>query len=254
MTKYVRFQSPTGPAYGVLEGQTIAELSGAPYANPHPTGATYGAASVKLLYPCEPPKVFAVGRNYKSHLGDRKAPENPELFFKPISCLQNPGDPIVLPTDSTNVHFEGELVLVIGKQISNATPAEACDAIFGVTCGNDISEREWQAGPNKDLQWWRAKGSDTFGPMGPCIVTGIDYSRLLLSTRLNGEVVQRQYTSDLLFDCPAIVSFISQWVTLQPGDVIYTGTPGSTQKLKPGDVLDVEIEGIGTLTNPVVGK
>ena len=114
-----------------------------------------------------------------------------------------------------------------------------------------MSERDWQNGPRKDLQWWRAKGADTFAPLGPAIVTGLDYGNLMLETRLNGEVVQKQSTADLTFDCPAIVSWVSRWVTLLPGDVIYTGTPGSTRAMKPGDVVEVEIEGIGVLRNPV---
>ena len=120
-----------------------------------------------------------------------------------------------------------------------------------MTCGNDVSERAWQHGENKDLQWWRAKGCDTFAPLGPALATGLDYGNLPLKTRLNGEVVQEQTTADLIFDCPAIVSWVSSWVTLMPGDAIYTGTPGSTRRLSPGDVVEVEIEGIGTLRNPV---
>ncbi|MCS7316470.1 MAG: fumarylacetoacetate hydrolase family protein, partial [Bryobacterales bacterium] len=122
-------------------------------------------------------------------------------------------------------------------------------AIFGVTCGNDVSERDWQ---KSDIQWWRAKGADTFAPMGPAIARGLDYGNLRLRTRLNGKVVQEQSTADLLFDGPAIVSFASRYVTLEPGDVIFTGTPGTTQAVKPGDVIEVEIEGIGVLRNPVI--
>jgi 2-keto-4-pentenoate hydratase/2-oxohepta-3-ene-1,7-dioic acid hydratase in catechol pathway len=165
--------------------------------------------------------------------------------------LLNPDDPIVIPKNATNVHFEGELVIVVGRRLKHASEQEARDAIFGVTCGNDVSEREWQGGAHKDLQWWRAKGADTFAPLGPCIVTGIDYGNLLLQTTLNGQVMQEQYTSDLIFDCPAIVQWVSEWVTLNPGDLIYTGTPGSTQKMNPGDVVEVRIEGIGVLRNPV---
>jgi 2-keto-4-pentenoate hydratase/2-oxohepta-3-ene-1,7-dioic acid hydratase in catechol pathway len=149
------------------------------------------------------------------------------------------------------MHYEGELVVVIGRQVKNASVEQARDAIFGVTCGNDVSERNWQHGPAKDMQWWRAKGCDTFAPLGPAIVTGLDYDTLLLRTRLNGEVVQKQYTSDLIFDCPTIVSYITRWITLMPGDIIYTGTPGATRKMSPGDVVEVEIEGIGVLRNPV---
>jgi 2-keto-4-pentenoate hydratase/2-oxohepta-3-ene-1,7-dioic acid hydratase in catechol pathway len=208
-------------------------------------------SDVKLLHPLEPSKILAVGLNYKSHLGTRSAPSSPEIFYKPVSALQNPGDPIVIPPNATNVHYEGELVVVIGKRAKDVSPEQAREAIFGVTCGNDVSERDWQGGPQKDLQWWRAKGSDTFAPLGPAVVAGLDYSNLLLETRLNGEVVQKQYTSDLMFDCPAIVSWVSKWVTLLPGDIIYTGTPGSTKKMSAGDVVEVEIEGIGLLRNPV---
>ena len=146
------------------------------------------------------------------------------MFYKPVSALQHPGEPIVVPAEASNVHFEGELVVVVGKHVSNASAEEAKDAIFGVTCGNDVSERDWQSGSNKDLQWWRAKGSDTFAPLGPVIVTGLDYGNLMLETRLNGEVVQKQSTADLVFDCPTVVSWVSRWVTLVPGDVIFTGT------------------------------
>jgi 2-keto-4-pentenoate hydratase/2-oxohepta-3-ene-1,7-dioic acid hydratase in catechol pathway len=249
--QYIRYRSGSGVSYGVLENGTVAELRGDLFEHTK-TGVTHPLAGVKLLYPCTPGKILAVGLNYKSHLGDRPAPKSPEIFYKPISCLQNPEDPIVLPRDASNVHYEGELVIVMGQRAKNVSVEQAGAAIFGVTCGNDVSERDWQHGAGKDLQWWRAKGSDTFGPLGPAIVTGIDYSNLLLQTRLNGEVVQKQFTSDLLFDCPAIVSYISGWLTLEPGDIIYTGTPGSTRKMQPGDVVEVDIEGLGVLSNPVV--
>jgi 2-keto-4-pentenoate hydratase/2-oxohepta-3-ene-1,7-dioic acid hydratase in catechol pathway len=142
-------------------------------------------------------------------------------------------------------------VVVIGKTVRNASKDEARDAIFGVTCGNDVSERNWQHGEKKDLQWWRAKGSDSFAPLGPAILTGAEYGNLMLQTRINGDVVQKQSTSDLIFDCPSIVSWVSGWVTLMPGDIIYTGTPGNTRRMGSGDVVEVEIESVGTLRNPV---
>ena len=251
MPKFVRYQTPSATSYGILEGDAIREISGSPLAPHTQTGATHPLSAVKLLAPLVPGKILAVGLNYKSHLGGRPQPAHPEMFYKPVSALQNPGDAIVIPRDATDVHYEGEIVLVVGKAARNVTPEEAKACIFGVTCGNDVSERNWQHGAGKDLQWWRAKGSDTFAPLGPAIATGIDYSNLLLQTRLNGEVVQKQYTSDLIFDGPTIVSWVSQWVTLQPGDIIYTGTPGSTRKLAPGDTVEVEIESIGILSNPV---
>ena len=257
MTAYVRYQAGSGAFSGILRDDTIWELQGSLFSSgplPRETGVHHPFSSVRLLIPCTPRNVLAVGLNYRSHIGARTVPSNPEIFYKPATCLQDPGGPIVIPPDATNVHYEGELVVVIGQEVKNASLDQARAAIFGVTCGNDVSEREWQHGSHKDLQWWRAKGADTFGPLGPSIVTGLDYGNLLLQTRLNGDVVQKQSTSDLLFDCPTIVSYISRWVTLLPGDVIYTGTPGATKKMNPGDVVEVELEGVGVLRNPVTGS
>jgi 2-keto-4-pentenoate hydratase/2-oxohepta-3-ene-1,7-dioic acid hydratase in catechol pathway len=248
---FVRYRSGASTCYGILEGDTVREIRGDLFGSYTETVATLHLSEVALLHPCEPRKIFAVGLNYRSHLGSRPQPAHPMIFLKPVSALQDPDGPIVTPRDATDLHYEGELVVVIGRRIKNASVDQARDAIFGVTCGNDVSERNWQSGPDKDPQWWRAKGSDTFAPLGPAIVTGLDYDSLLLRTRLNGEVVQKQYTSDLIFDCPTIVSWISGWVTMMPGDVIYTGTPGNTSKMSPGDVVEVEIEGIGVLRNPV---
>jgi len=252
VTKYIRYRSGSSTGYAILDGETVRPIEGGLFGSHAETGATLQLSEVALLAPCEPGKILAVGLNYKSHLGGRPQPTRPEIFYKAITALQDPGGPIVIPRDATDLHYEGEIVAVIGKPVRNASPEEARDAIFGVTCGNDVSERNWQHGPGKDLQWWRAKGCDTFAPLGPAILTGADYGNLLLETRLNGESVQKQYTSDLIFDCPSIVSWISGWVTLLPGDIIYTGTPGSTRKMSPGDVVEVEIEGIGVLSNRVV--
>ena len=252
-TRYIRFRKGSAIAYGTVDANNmVTELRGDLFASPKPAGTKHKLADVKLLYPCVPPKVLAVGLNYKSHLGNRTPPSRPEMFYKPITCLQHPEEPIVIPNGAKNVHYEGELVVVIGKAVSGKlTDAQARAAIFGVTCGNDVSERDWQNGSDKDLQWWRAKGADTFGPMGPAIVTGVDYDKLMLRTKLNGQVVQEQSTSDLLFGPVAIVQFVSQCVSLTPGDVVYTGTPGSTKKMNPGDVVEVEIESIGSLRNKI---
>ncbi len=252
MTHFIRYRSGSDTAYGILEGDTVREIRGGLFGDHAPTGVTRKLADVKLLAPCEPGKIMAVGLNYKSHLGGRPQPAHPEIFYKPVTALQDPGEPIVIPAEATDVHYEGELVVVIGKRARNVSQEEAAAAIFGVTAGNDVSERNWQHGQGKDLQWWRAKGCDTFAPLGPAIVTGVDYGNLMLETRLNGETVQKQTTADLIFDCPAIVSRISGWVTLLPGDLIYTGTPGSTRKMSPGDVVEVELEKVGVLRNPVV--
>lgn len=251
MTSYIRYSTATETSYGILDGDTIHALPGGLFGSLEPTGATHKLSGVKLLAPIEPGKILAVGRNYKSHLGTRPQPESPEMFYKPVSSLQNPGDPIVIPRDATDVHSEGEMVVVVGRRLSKASIDEARDAVFGVTAGNDVSDRNWQNGDKKDLQWWRAKGSDTFAPLGPVIVTGADYANLLLETRINGETVQKQYTSDLIFDIPTVLHWISQWVTLLPGDIIYSGTPGNTKKMLPGDVVEVELENAGILRNPV---
>ena len=248
VTKYVRYSQHGATSFGILAGDTIRELRGDLFANPKPTGRRLKLGDVQLLAPCEPSKVIAVGLNYKTHIGDRPAAEYPGLFAKmPTSIIANGAD-IVLPADAKNVHYEGEMVIVIGKRAKNVPLEDAKSYVFGVTAGNDVSERDWQ---KSDLQWFRAKGSDTFGPLGPAIATGVNYDDLLLQTRLNGEVVQSQRTSDLIFPVARIVSYVSRYVTLLPGDIIYTGTPGTTRQMKPGDVVEVELEGVGVLRNTV---
>ncbi len=247
-TRYVRFRHRNAIAHGILEGETIQPIAGYIFGKHQPAGVARKLSEVKLLAPVAPPKIFAVGLNYRSHLGNRTPPVNAEIFYKPITSLQDPDGPIVIPKNATDVHYEGELVVVMGKRLKNGSVEEARGAIFGVSCGNDVSERDWQRG---DLQWYRAKGSDTFAPLGPSIATGLDVTKSRLTLRLNGEVKQSQLISDLLFDCPAIVSFASRHVTLEPGDVIYTGTPGATSAMTPGDIVEVEIEGIGVLRNKV---
>jgi 2-keto-4-pentenoate hydratase/2-oxohepta-3-ene-1,7-dioic acid hydratase in catechol pathway len=250
--RFVRYWKTGMAAYGLLEADRIRELRGGIFGKLEFTGQTHALSSVKLLYPCQPPKVWAVGLNYRSHLGNRTPPRQPEIFLKPTTCLQEPEEPIVIPPGAHNLHFEAELVIVIGEKIRRASREEARAAIFGYTCGNDVSERDWQNGPQKDLQWWRAKGADTFGPMGPMIVTAPwDPAAHSITCRLNGQVKQKQKLSDLLFGPAAIVEFISRYATLEPGDVIFTGTPGTTSAMKPGDVVEVEIDGIGVLRNPV---
>jgi 2-keto-4-pentenoate hydratase/2-oxohepta-3-ene-1,7-dioic acid hydratase in catechol pathway len=251
MATYARFEHEGKASYGTVRAGVIEELKGGLFDAPEPTGRTFAVSDVKLLCPCEPSKILAVGLNYRSHLGARPAPANPEIFYKPVTCLQDPGGPIRIPVEAEDTHFEGELVVVIGKTLQNATREEAAAAVFGCTCGNDVSDRNWQRGPGADRQWWRAKGCDTFGPLGPWIVTDVNYNDLALQTRVNGVVLQEQRTSDLLFDVPDTIRFISRFVTLHAGDVIFTGTPGNTKKMLPGDVVEVELEGIGVLRNTV---
>ena len=248
VTKYVRYSLGGRTAYGILDGDAVRELSGDLFAAPRTTGKSLKLAQVALLAPCEPKKVIAVGLNYVTHLGERPAATYPGLFAKMPTSIIGPEADVIYPADATNLHFEGEMVVVIGKRARHVPVADARQYVFGVTAGNDISERDWQ---RADLQWFRAKASDTFGPLGPAIVQGLNYDDLLLQTRVNGEVVQSQRTSDLIFNVPAIVSYVSRYVTLEPGDLIYTGTPGTTKAMKPGDVVEVEIEGIGVLRNRI---
>jgi 2-keto-4-pentenoate hydratase/2-oxohepta-3-ene-1,7-dioic acid hydratase in catechol pathway len=249
ITKYVRYSHEGVASYGVLEGERIHQLEGDLFSSPTRTGVTVPLSAVRLLAPCEPSKVVAVGLNYQSHLGEREPAAYPGLFAKYPTSIVGQGDPIVMPPDASNLHYEGEMVVVIGRLAKNVPVEDAGDYIFGVTAGNDVSERDWQSA---DLQWLRAKASDTFGPLGPAIVTGLNHNDLLVQTRLNGEVRQSARTSDLIFDVEAIVSYVSRYVTLLPGDVIYTGTPGTTRAMQPGDVVEVEVEGVGVLRNTVV--
>jgi 2-keto-4-pentenoate hydratase/2-oxohepta-3-ene-1,7-dioic acid hydratase in catechol pathway len=245
---YVRYAAQGKACYGILEGNTVRELTGSFFAEAKTTGITFPLPEVRLLAPCEPSKVLAVGRNYRSHIGDRTPPAYPGVFLKLPSSIIATGDTIVMPHDATDVHYEGELVIVIGKKAVKVSKDQAAEHIFGVTAGNDVSERVWQ---KNDVQWFRAKASDTFAPLGPAIVRGLNYNDVLVESRVNGEVRQSQRTCDLLFDVDTIVSYISQYATLLPGDVIYTGAPGLTRAMSPGDIVEVEVEGVGTLRNPV---
>jgi 2-keto-4-pentenoate hydratase/2-oxohepta-3-ene-1,7-dioic acid hydratase in catechol pathway len=233
----------------VLEGETIHQLEGDLFSGSRErTGKSVPASEARLLAPAQPSKVIAVGLNYKSHLGDREPAPYPGLFAKFPTSIIGPEEPILMPPDAKDLHYEAELVVVIGKTAKDVSVESAPDHVFGVTCGNDVSERGWQ---RADLQWFRAKGADTFGPIGPAIVVGLDYGNLALESRLNGEVRQSSNTNDLLFDVPTIVSYVSRYVTLLPGDLIFTGTPGSTAPMKPGDVVEIEVEGVGVLRNTV---
>ena len=246
--KFVRFEAVGESRYGELAADGIHELAGPPFVGRERTGQVHQPSEVRLLAPCVPSKVIAIGLNYRSHLGERACPTEPGMFAKLPSAIIGPGEEIRPPADASEVHYEGELVVVIGRRARHVEPAQASAYIFGVTAGNDVSERRWQ---RDDLQWLRAKGADTFGPLGPVIATGLDYGDLLIETRVNGETVQSARSRDLIFPVEEIVAYVSRYFTLEPGDVIYTGTPGTTSPLSPGEVVEVEVEGIGVLRNPV---
>jgi 2-keto-4-pentenoate hydratase/2-oxohepta-3-ene-1,7-dioic acid hydratase in catechol pathway len=255
ITRYVRYADGGNVSYGIETGDRIHQLDAAPWLDGKSTGKNVASADVTLLAPAEPSKVIAVGYNYISHREkmtheeSRPIPEHPPLFLKLPTTITGPDTDVLYPPDATNLHFEGELVVVIGKTASKVSPEEAAGYIFGVTAGNDVSERSWQA---NDLQWLRAKASDTFGPLGPAVVSGLNYLDLRVQTRLNGQTMQDQSSIDHIHDIHAILSYVSQYVTLYAGDIIYTGTPGATAAMKPGDVVEIEVEGVGVLRNRIV--
>lgn len=250
MPNYVRFARADGSTgAGLLLGERIVAIREPFWEAAEETGEELRLPDVRLLPPAQPRSIVCVGLNYASHLQGRPAPNPPTLFFKPLSSVAGPGDAIVLPPGAGRVDPEGEIVIVIGRKLKNATRDEALAAIFGYTGGNDVSAREWQ---RADGQWWRAKGSDTFGVFGPSIVTGLAHDALELETRVNGERVQHAFSTELILDIPEIVRYVSAVMTLVPGDIIYSGTPGEPQALNPGDVVEVEVGGAGTLRNSVV--
>jgi 2-keto-4-pentenoate hydratase/2-oxohepta-3-ene-1,7-dioic acid hydratase in catechol pathway len=288
--RYARFQVGNTVSYGLVEGDQVRAIDGDLFGDWKPSDRTYPLSSVKLLVPvARPSQVLALAGSYKSHLGGSnhvstittitkvttdvksgqttsdsrttvdiskpgEVPEKfqmPQVFFKTPSCLVADGENIVIPPGTKEVHYEAELVIVIGREAKNVSEQEARSCILGVSCGNDVSARDWQ---KNDVQWWRAKGSDTFGPVGPYVVSGIDYDHLLMTLRLNGKTMQEENTNQLIHNVPKLVSYISQYVTMHPGDLIFTGTSGTTSAIKPGDKVEVEIEGIGTLTNNVVAS
>jgi 2-keto-4-pentenoate hydratase/2-oxohepta-3-ene-1,7-dioic acid hydratase in catechol pathway len=251
LTRYVKYEAGGRTAWGILEGETIRELQGNVFENAKPSGRTVKLSEVKLLPPAEAKKVIAAGLSYRSHIGQASPAKYVGLFAKfPTSLIGHNAD-IIYPADATTVHYEAEICVVIGKRAKNITEAQVKDHIFGVAPCNDVSERGWQ---KADLQWFRAKAADTFGPIGPAVVRGADYNKLKLIGRHNGKVVQETTTDLLIFNIDNIVSYTSRYITLEPGDVIFTGTPGTTQAMKPGDTFEVEIEGIGVLRNKVVAE
>jgi 2-keto-4-pentenoate hydratase/2-oxohepta-3-ene-1,7-dioic acid hydratase in catechol pathway len=249
VTRYVRFQIGELTAYGIVEGPQVRQLAGDLFGRWEKTDTLHALDEVKLLVPAPANcKVLALAGNYRSHLGAQPTHRYPEVFFKVPSALLPHGENVVIPKGTGEVHFEAELVIVIGRRARDVAEDRALAYVLGVTAGNDISARDWQ---KNDVQWWRAKGSDTFAPCGPMIVSGVDYDDLLLVLRQNGQVRQKARTSEMVHNVAQIVSWISRHVTLEPGDLIYTGTPGTTAAIQPGDTLEVELEGAGVLRNGV---
>ncbi len=251
--KIVRYTIGRKTAYGILDGDIIHSLTGAPYRHLIRTGHTHSISDIKLLAPCTPSKIVALGVNYRSHGEEmsHRIPAEPLIFIKPSTSVIGPGANINYPPSSQRVDYEGELGAVIGKRTRPVSIQEAREFIFGYTCVNDVTARDIQA---RDKQWTRSKGFDTFCPIGPCIETELDARNLTLETRLNGERKQHTSTADLIFPVYELVSFISHVMTLLPGDVIATGTTSGVGPMQPGDMVEVEIEGIGILRNYVAKR
>ena len=259
--KIARFKTETRVTYGVVEGDEIAEVRGSIFTRFRLTDTRHKLGDVKLLAPTDPLQIWCPGINFGDHVefargvvgSDRMlGDQHPEPWQKGRNALIGPEDYIMIPKDSGgDVHFEGEAVAVIGKPCRRVTPQQAPKYILGYTCGNDVSERAWQ---KTDQTFWRAKGSDTFAPVGPWIETNVDPSNLDMLVRLNGEEVQRANTADMIYDFATVISYISQHVTLHPGTLMFSGTTGTTRAMKPEDVVDVEIGGVGVLRNYVRGE
>lgn len=248
MRTYVRFEVKGKPAWGQVDGAEVRPMDKAPWAGGKPGKGKLALAKLKLLAPAEPTKIVCVGLNYRKHALEMNEPlpEVPKIFLKPPSSVANPLQPVLYPSSTKIVHHECELAIVIGKRVGRGQSTKG--VIFGYTGANDISARDLQ---KSDGQWTRAKGFDTFCPLGPVLVAGLDVSDLAISCRVNGKVKQDSRTSDLIFKPEAIVKFIADVMTLEPGDVIITGTPSGVGPVVKGDVMEVEIEGIGVLRNAV---
>jgi 2-keto-4-pentenoate hydratase/2-oxohepta-3-ene-1,7-dioic acid hydratase in catechol pathway len=249
--KIVRYQDGSLVKYGVIEKETIREMEGDPFSHFHLTPKAKKVGEAKLLSPCLPSKIVALGLNYRDHAEELKfpIPDNPLLFIKPSTSVIGPGEAILYPKMSKRVDYEAELAVVIGKVAKNVSEEQAADYILGYTCLNDVTARDLQP---KDGQWTLSKSFDTFSPIGPWIVTDMDPYQLEISSYLNGERRQHSNTKNLIFGPRQLVSFISWAMTLLPGDVIATGTPSGIGPMAIGDQIDVVIEGIGTLSNHVV--
>jgi 2-keto-4-pentenoate hydratase/2-oxohepta-3-ene-1,7-dioic acid hydratase in catechol pathway len=251
--KFARYENSGNISYGIVDDGNILEIDSNPILGDYnKTGKTISESEVKILCPNpNPSKSLCMALNFGSHLGERGAPTRPEPFYKNTNALIGPGDPIKLPSGAGLVACESELVAIIGKETKNVSEDKALDYVFGYTCGNDVSAREWQGGDDPDIQWWRAKSADTFGPLGPYIVTGIDPQNLGIKGYVNGVEGQSCHTSEMLFPTATAISFISKYVTLYPGDMLWTGTSGKTPPINPGDTVTIKIENVGTLENPV---
>lgn len=252
--RFIRYQNgKDAPRYGWVLEDRVGLLEGSPYQEYRRLEATVSLDMVRLLAPVEPSKIICVGRNYVAHAQEHgsEVPEMPLLFLKPPTSVIGPGETILLPPQSVNVEHEAELVVVIGKRGRWIQPENALEYVLGYTVGNDVTARDLQ---RRDEQWTRGKGFDTFCPLGPWIETDFDPSDAMVTCHVNGEMRQMASTRDMVFSVRQIVAFTSTIMTLLPGDILMTGTPAGVGPLTNGDIVEVSIEGIGKLSNPVASE
>ena len=261
LRRYVRYESNGTASFGLLDGDTIRQLDGPSYDGGRPTGVTVRLAGVKLLVPVDPEaisKVIGMVDNYPKAGSERPAAAHPFISPKMQTSLITDGEAIEIPPESTHARHEGSLVLIIGREARNVSIADAPSYVFGVTAGNDVTEEDWlwRKGGNLVPDRILAKANDSWGPIGTTIVTGLDYNDLAIETKVNGRVAASGRTGDMINNVARLVHYISHYCTLLPGDVIYTGSPGVSDAsgIKPGDTVAVTIEGVDTLTNPVVAR
>ncbi len=257
--RWIRFAGEHGPTYATLESEMVHPIRGTPFGGWSHGGAARPLAEVQLLIPVVPGNFYAAGMNYGGHaramaekLGTTatRLPETPAIGYRSNNALIAHGEPIRIPRDAPDtVQYEGEIVAVIGKAARNVPEAEALSCVFGYTIGNDVSERTWQ---KADRTFWRAKNSDTFKPMGPWIETDVSLDALETTVRVNGAEQVRFATNDMVFGIATFIAAISRYITLHPGDVMWMGTDGAGPHLQHGDLVEIEIDGIGTLRNPVI--
>ena len=249
--RFARFAIGSTIGYGTVEDDgRLRAITTTPFLPWEPTDETFDASQVRMLAPVLPSKVCAIGLNYKAHAEEqgKPLPAEPMLFLKPSTSVIGPGETILMPPQSQRVDHEAELAVVVGRAARNVQAAEALEYVLGYTCANDVTARDLQS---KDVQYSRAKGFDTFCPLGPHVVTDLDGGKLDVICRVNGEVRQSSNTSDMVFTVEELIEYISAVMTLLPGDVILTGTPAGISPLHDGDNVEVELEGIGVLANPV---
>jgi len=256
--RWIRFARNGAGSFGILEGETVLPVRGSPFAQWEKSGEKLPLSGIKLLPPVLPGTFYACGLNYAGHIKEvaaqtgtaMKLPQKPEVGYRANSALIAHGDTIVIPKDATEkVQYEGELVVVIGKKAKHLSERDALSCVFGYTIGNDVSERTWQG---QDRTFWRAKNTDTFKPMGPWIETEVDLDRLVTRVRVNGKEMIAFPTNEMHFGIATYLSTMTRYLTLNPGDVVWMGTDGDPANIKHGDTVEIDISGIGVLSNPVI--